>query len=399
MRNTLVMESDVTSSMMGEMYRQLASAQLRGKLYKTGYRKARTFPKEVQTGTTSQNTAITTGCGVSAIAAGTPAASAPNTSQFRTPSRSVRLVTVPKGPVATQITTANTSSSPVPQTPIVSMRQIQDKTPQTLTNIRQPPNTTATAPVWKTAVVAKRNLRPRAQPVATCQMLDTIVNEDSQACPNFDFGETESEAADLCEILDENSDLDVDEPLIDLAVEQTWLTKGYEPKEYFIELSDDSSNSKVELVTVGTTIGATVPATLENTLCNALVDTGATRSCLSEEYYQQLFLPGLKPVHKLQVRTASGSSLCPTGTITCDFKLGKQPFSFKFIVCRGLSRPCILGLDFLRKYKIGIGWSPTGKFQLDLHQQVLVKSVKVYMSGPMLQTRQCITIPLRILWF
>ena len=108
-------------------------------------------------------------------------------------------------------------------------------------------------------------------------------------------------------------------------------------------------------------------------------------------------LPGLKPVHKLQVRTASGSSLCPTGTVACDFKLGQQPFSFEFIVCRGLSRPCILGLDFLRKYKIGIGWSPTRKFQLDLHQQVLVESIKVYMSGPTLQTRQCITIPSRSL--
>ena len=122
-----------------------------------------------------------------------------------------------------------------------------------------------------------------------------------------------------------------------------------------------------------------------------------TRSCLSEEYYQQLLLPGLKPVHKLQVRTASGSSLCPTGTVNCDFKLGKQPFSSKFIVCRGLSRPCILGLDFLRKYKIGIGWRSNGKFQLDLNQQVLIESVKVYMSGPTLQTRQCITIPSRSL--
>ena len=153
----------------------------------------------------------------------------------------------------------------------------------------------------------------------------------------------------------------------------------------------------MELVTVGTTVGATVPATLEHTLCNALVDTGVTRSCLREEYYQQLLLPGLKPVHKLQVRTASGSSLCPTGTNTCNFKLGKQLFSFEFIVCRGLSRPCILDLDFLRKHKIGIGWSPSGKFQLDFHQQVLVESVKVYMSGPTLQTRQCITIPSRSL--
>ena len=119
--------------------------------------------------------------------------------------------------------TVNSPSSPVPQTPIVNMRQVQDKTPQTLTNIRQPSNTTVTVPVRKAAVVAKRNLRSKAQPVATCQMLDTIeeVNEDSQAYPNFNFGETESEAADLCEILDENSDLSVDEPLIDLAVDQT----------------------------------------------------------------------------------------------------------------------------------------------------------------------------------
>ena len=74
--------------------------------------------------------------------------------------------------------------------------------------------------------------------------------------------------------------------------------------EYFTELSDDISNSRVELITVGTTVGATVPATLEHTLCNALIDMGTTRSCLSEEYYQQLLLPGLKPVHKLQVRMA-----------------------------------------------------------------------------------------------
>ena len=147
----------------------------------------------------------------------------------------------------------------------------------------------------------------------------------------------------------------------------------------------------MELVTVG----ATVSATLEHTVCNALINTEATRSCLSEEYYQQLLLPGLNPVQKLQVRTASGSNLQPTGTIICNFKLGKQPFSFEFIVCRGLSRPCILGLDFLRKHRIGIGCGPNEKFQLDFHQQVLVESIKVYMSGPTLQTRQCIDIPSR----
>ena len=104
------------------------------------------------------------------------------------------------------------------------MRQIQDKTPQTLTTIKQQPsNTTMTAPAQRTAIAVKRRCRPKAQPVATCQMLDAIekVNEDSQMYPDLEFGETESEAADLCEILEENSDLSTEEPLIDLATDQT----------------------------------------------------------------------------------------------------------------------------------------------------------------------------------
>ena len=161
---------------------------------------------------------------MSAAATGTPVQPVPGTSQLKTPPRLVRLVTVPKAPIAAQTVVVTSPSNPVPQTPIINMRHIQDKTPQTLTTIKQQPsNTTVTAPVWKAAIAVKRRGRPRAQPVATCQMLDTIeeVNEDSQMYPDLDFVETESEAADLCEILDENSDLSVDEPLIDLATAQT----------------------------------------------------------------------------------------------------------------------------------------------------------------------------------
>ena len=84
-------------------------------------------------------------------------------------------------------------------------------------------NVTMTALAQKVAIAVKRRGRPKAQPVATCQVLDTIeeVNEDSQIFPDLDLGETESEPADLCEILEENSDLSTDEPLIDLASDQT----------------------------------------------------------------------------------------------------------------------------------------------------------------------------------
>ena len=36
-----------------------------------------------------------------------------------------------------------------------------------------------------------------------------------------DFDETESEATDLCKILEDNSDLDMDEPMIDFTDDQT----------------------------------------------------------------------------------------------------------------------------------------------------------------------------------
>ena len=186
MHNTLITESDVTSSMMGEMYRQLASAQLRGRLYKTGYRRMKAVPKEVQAGVTGQGTAIAAGCGMSAVATGTPVSLVPGTSQLKTPPRLVRLVTVPKTSVSAQTVVVTSPSSLVPQTPIISMTQIQDKTPQTLTTIKQQPlNMTVTAPAWKAAIAVKRRGRPKTQPVATCQMLDTIeeVNEDSQMIP------------------------------------------------------------------------------------------------------------------------------------------------------------------------------------------------------------------------
>ena len=110
-------------------------------------------------------------------------------------------MTVPKAFISTQTVAVTSPSSPVPQTLIICMRQIQDKTPQTLTTIKQQPlNMTMTAPAQRAAVPVKRRGRPKAQPVATCQVLDTIeeLDEDSQVYPDLDFGETESEAADLC---------------------------------------------------------------------------------------------------------------------------------------------------------------------------------------------------------
>ena len=47
-----------------------------------------------------------------------------------------------------------------------------------------------------------------------------------------------------------------------------------------------------EEVIIGTEQGMTFPTRIRTSVCNALIDTGATKSCISEKYYQQL--PSIK---------------------------------------------------------------------------------------------------------
>ena len=44
----------------------------------------------------------------------------------------------------------------------------------------------------------------------------------------------------------------------------------------------------MEEVIIGTEQGTTFPTKIGTLMCNALIDTGATRSCISEKYYQHL---------------------------------------------------------------------------------------------------------------
>ena len=110
-------------------------------MYKTGYRRTRVAPREVQGGVTGQGTAITAGCGVSTVTTGTPGPPIPGTPQLKSPPRPVRLVTVPRAPNPAKTVAVTSPNSPIPQTPIISMKQIQDKTPQSVANIKQEPST------------------------------------------------------------------------------------------------------------------------------------------------------------------------------------------------------------------------------------------------------------------
>ena len=104
-------------------------------------------------------------------------------------------------------------------------------------------------------------------------------------------------------------------------------------------------------------------------------------------------LPITRPIHTYQVKSANVSNLYPIGITECEFKIGQKEYKNDFVVCKNLIRPCILGIDFLKKHGIFAGWTPTCKFKLISQQEFLVESLEVLMKGPMIHNKQGVEIP------
>ena len=131
----------------------------------------------------------------------------------------------------------------------------------------------------------------------------------------------------------------------------------------------------IEQVVIGSERGTTFPIDIQGTKCNALIDTGASRSCISEAYFKTLPQQTLKGLHRVAVRSASGSSLAPLGFMTSNITLGNKIFQHDFVVCKHLMRPLILGREFLFKNELKVYYSKTSECKLDYKQEELVATV------------------------
>ena len=81
------------------------------------------------------------------------------------------------------------------------------------------------------------------------------------------------------------------------------MRKGYSPPQYYsdVDLKPFCFNCKechtierIEQVIIGSERGTTFPIEIQGTKCNALIDTGATQSCISEAYFKRLPQQNLK---------------------------------------------------------------------------------------------------------
>ena len=131
----------------------------------------------------------------------------------------------------------------------------------------------------------------------------------------------------------------------------------------------------IEQVVIGSEKGTTFPIDIQGTKCNALIDMGTSRSCISEAYFKTLLQQTLKGLHRVAVRSVSGSSLAPLAFITSNITLGNKTFQHDFVVCKHLMRPLILGREFLFKNELKVYYSKTGECRLDYKQEELIATV------------------------
>ena len=151
-----------------------------------------------------------------------------------------------------------------------------------------------------------------------------------------------------------------------------------------------------EEVIIGSEQGITFPTKVGSTLCNALIDTGATKSCMSESYYKMLHLNSIHSVVNTHVRSTTGSNLSPLDIVNCTLKLGTTTFVNDFIVCQNLTRPLILGKEFLMKNHITVCYAENGKCILNFQQEEMVATLDIT-NTPLLKTTASVLLPGRTL--
>ena len=162
------------------------------------------------------------------------------------------------------------------------------------------------------------------------------------------------------------------------------------------EIIEKEHIDSAEEVIIGSEQGTTFPTKVGSTICNALIDTSATKSCMSESYCKTLHLDSLHSVSNTHVKSATGSNLSPLGIVNCPLKLGNTTFVNDFIVCQNLTRPLILGKDFLMKNHITVRYAENGKCILKFQQEEMVAALDIT-NAPHLETSTTVCLPGRTL--
>ena len=128
---------------------------------------------------------------------------------------------------------------------------------------------------------------------------------------------------------------------------------------------------------------------------SCLFDSGAEISCMNMHTVATLGLLGKMTDSSVTVNTVSGQNMGVTGDVYISFKIGrKYYFTHRIVLCECLSRPFILGEDFLSKHYMTLGWAPAKKKTQGYLSEIIAVASQVVTNEPLI-LRNSIRIPPR----
>ena len=127
---------------------------------------------------------------------------------------------------------------------------------------------------------------------------------------------------------------------------------------------------------------------------NALMDTGATRSCMNYSTAYKLGKDRVKQLNTMQVVGADGSDLGTVGTLECKITIGGIEVEQTFMVCQHLRRNVILGTDFAKENQAGVSWMRQGTRVLSV-KGIARLEVEEDKLGIPVTTKYHVKVPLR----
>ena len=96
---------------------------------------------------------------------------------------------------------------------------------------------------------------------------------------------------------------------------------------------------------------------VNNSVFSSLFDTGAQVGCIKYDTIAALGLLHQISDNNVCIRTTNGQDMGVKCSVMINFKIGLCRFTHKFMVCEGLTRPFILGEEFLSLHCFKLGWT------------------------------------------
>ena len=160
-------------------------------------------------------------------------------------------------------------------------------------------------------------------------------------------------------------------------------------------MNSGKDTSQVFTIDKGTVQGTTFKIDTGGFVFSCLFDSGAEISCMNMDTVVTLGLLGKLTRSSVTVNTASGQNMGVAGDLQVNFKIGrKYSFTQMFVVCENLTRPFILGADFMSKHYMKLGWAPGKKRTLGYLDETIAVASQEITKEPLV-LRNSIRIPAR----